>query len=89
LTLDGVTASTGATCHADSVRLSPVLRAMAVPPVVGMGAVRLSLERMTTEAEIDEVLHRLDALPDDRDERSAAIARPRTAPDEERRPLAG
>jgi len=59
--LDGVTASTGAACHADSVDLSPVLRAMAVPPVVGMGAVRLSLGRTTTEAEIDEVLHRLDA----------------------------
>jgi len=68
--LDGVTASTGAACHADSVDLSPVLRAMAVPPVVGMGAVRLSLGRTTTEAEIDEVLHRLDAVPDDRDQRS-------------------
>ena len=56
--LDGVAASTGAACHADSVELSPVLRAMGVPPVVGMGAVRLSLGRMTTEAEIDEVLDR-------------------------------
>jgi cysteine sulfinate desulfinase/cysteine desulfurase-like protein len=43
---------------------------MAVPPVVGIGAIRLSLGRTTTEAEIDEVLHRLDALPDDRDQRS-------------------
>jgi cysteine desulfurase len=57
--LDGVAASTGAACHADSVELSPVLRAMGVPPVVGMGAVRLSLGRMTTEAEIDEVIARL------------------------------
>ena len=56
--LDGVAASTGAACHADSVELSPVLRAMRVPPVVGMGAVRLSLGRMTTEPEIDEVLRR-------------------------------
>lgn len=54
--LDGVAASTGAACHADSVELSPVLRAMGVPTVVGMGAVRLSLGRMTTEAEINEVL---------------------------------
>lgn len=61
--LDGVAASTGAACHADSVELSPVLRAMGVPPVVGMGAVRLSLGRMTTEAEIDEVLDRVAALP--------------------------
>ena len=57
--LDGVAASTGAACHADSVELSPVLSAMGVPPNVGMGAVRLSLGRMTTEAEIDEVLGRL------------------------------
>ena len=60
--LDGVAASTGAACHANSVELSPVLRAMGVPPVVGMGAVRLSLGRMTTEGEIDEVLHRLAGL---------------------------
>ncbi len=57
--LDGVAASTGAACHADSVELSPVLRAMGVEPRVGMGAVRLSLGRMTTEAEIDEVLDRV------------------------------
>jgi len=56
--LDGVEASTGAACHADSVELSPVLSAMGVPPAIGMGAVRLSLGRMTTEAEIDEVLGR-------------------------------
>jgi cysteine desulfurase len=61
--IDGVAASTGAACHADSVELSPVLHAMAVPPVVGMGAVRLSLGRMTTEAEIEEFLHRVAGLP--------------------------
>lgn len=61
--LEGVAASTGAACHADSVELSPVLRAMGVPPAVGMGAVRLSLGRMTTEAEIDEVLDRLASIP--------------------------
>jgi len=54
-----IAASTGAACHADSVELSPVLAAMGVPPIVGMGAVRLSLGRMTTEAEIDEVLDRV------------------------------
>jgi cysteine desulfurase len=59
--LDGVAASTGAACHADSVELSPVLRAMGVPTAVGMGAVRFSLGRMTTEAEIDEVLDRVAA----------------------------
>jgi cysteine desulfurase len=60
--LDGVAASTGAACHADSVELSPVLTAMDVPPIVGMGAVRLSLGRMTTGAEIDEVLDRFDRV---------------------------
>jgi cysteine desulfurase len=54
--LDGVAASTGSACHAGSVELSPVLAAMGVPPQVGMGAVRLTLGRPTTEAEIDHVL---------------------------------
>ena len=58
--LDGVAASTGAACHADSVELSPVLRAMGVEPRVGMGAVRLSLGRMTTQGEVDDVLDRVD-----------------------------
>jgi cysteine desulfurase len=61
--LDGVAASTGAACHADSVELSPVLRARGVPPIVGMGAVRLSLGRMTAEAEIDEVVALLASIP--------------------------
>ncbi len=57
--LDGVAASTGAACHSGSVDLSPVLRAMAVPPEEGMGALRFSLGRGTTEAEIREVAERL------------------------------
>ena len=58
--LDDVAASTGSACHAGSVELSPVLRAMGVPPGVGMGAIRFSLGRGTTEAEINEVVERLD-----------------------------
>jgi cysteine desulfurase len=54
--LDGVAASTGSACHAGSVELSPVLAAMDVKPHVGMGAVRFSLGRPTTEAEVDAVL---------------------------------
>jgi cysteine desulfurase len=57
--LDGVAASTGAACHAGSVDLSPVLRAMGVPPEEGMGALRFSLGRGTTEAEVREVAERL------------------------------
>jgi cysteine desulfurase len=57
--LDGVAASTGSACHSGSVDLSPVLRAMGVPPEEGMGALRFSLGRGTTEAEIREVAERL------------------------------
>jgi cysteine desulfurase len=54
--LEGVAASTGSACHEGSVELSPVLRAMGVPTEVGMGAVRFSLGRATTEEEIDLVV---------------------------------
>jgi cysteine desulfurase len=52
----GVAASTGAACHAGSVKLSPVLEAMGVPPETGMGALRFSLGRPTTWAELENVL---------------------------------
>jgi cysteine desulfurase len=57
--LDGVAASTGSACHSGRVELSPVLSAMRVPEHVGMGAVRFSLGRVTTETEIDSVLTQL------------------------------
>ena len=60
--LDGVAASTGSACHSGRVELSPVLAAMGVPESVGMGAVRFSLGRATTEAEIDAVVGRLGAI---------------------------
>jgi cysteine desulfurase len=47
-------ASTGAACHDRSLKLSHVLGAMGVTEEVGMGAIRLSLGRPTTEAEVDE-----------------------------------
>lgn len=59
--LPGVAASTGSACHAGSVTLSPVLSSMGVPPDEGMGAVRFSLGRTTTQEEIDEVLRLLRA----------------------------
>ncbi len=58
--LDGVAASVGSACHAGSIELSPVLGAMGVPPEIGMGAIRFSLGRGTTEAEIRAVVERLD-----------------------------
>lgn len=57
--LDGVAASTGSACHAGRIELSPVLKAMGVPPEIGMGAVRFSLGRSTTAEEIDEVVELL------------------------------
>ena len=48
-----IAASTGSACHEGQVQLSPVLQAMGVPLDVGHGAVRLSVGRFTTEAEVD------------------------------------
>jgi len=60
--LDGVAASTGSACHTGHVELSPVLKAMWVAPKVGMGAIRFSLGRGTTNEEIDSVVNRLATL---------------------------
>ncbi|AHE99623.1 cysteine desulfurase [Thioalkalivibrio paradoxus ARh 1] len=57
--LDGVAASTGSACHSGVIELSPVLRAMGVPPEIGQGTVRFSLGRDTTDDEITEVAERL------------------------------
>jgi cysteine desulfurase len=54
-----VAASTGSACHAGQVTLSPVLQAMHVAPEVGMGAIRFSLGRYTTQDEVDEVVSQL------------------------------
>ncbi|MDP2740369.1 MAG: cysteine desulfurase family protein [Pseudorhodobacter sp.] len=51
-----VAASTGSACHSGRVDLSPVLNAMGVAPQIGMGAIRFSLGRTTTEDEIDHVV---------------------------------
>lgn len=57
--LEGVAASTGSACHAGSVELSPVLKAMGVSPEVGMGAIRFSLGRTTTMQELERVVQLL------------------------------
>ncbi len=54
--LEGVCASTGSACHEGSGEISPVLRAMGVDEAVGLGAVRFSLGRWTTQEEVDQVL---------------------------------
>jgi len=57
--LEGVAASTGSACHEETVTLSPVLEAMGISPQVGMGAVRFSLGRTTTLADIEYVAERV------------------------------
>jgi cysteine desulfurase len=57
--LEGVAASTGSACHSGRIELSPVLRAMHVPPEIGKGTVRFSLGRETTKEEITEVVEGL------------------------------
>ena len=61
--LDGVAASTGSACHSGSVELSPVQKAMAIAPEIGMGAIRFSLGPATTRTEIQDVLDRLRQIP--------------------------
>ena len=54
--MEVVAASTGSACHSGSVELSPVLKAMNIPPEIGMGAIRFSLGRTTTPEEIEATL---------------------------------
>ena len=54
-----IAASTGSACHTGERALSPVLTAMGVPPAVGHGAIRFSLGRGTTAAEIDAAVERI------------------------------
>ena len=48
-----IMASTGAACHDRTVTLSHVLSAMGVPPRIGMGALRLTVGRSNTMAQIE------------------------------------
>lgn len=52
-------ASTGSACHAGSIEVSPVLKAMGASPEVATGAIRFSLGRPTTR---DEITHTIDLL---------------------------
>jgi cysteine desulfurase len=59
-----VAASTGSACHSGGTEPSPVLAAMGVPRAVGAGAVRFSLGRTTTRAELETLLELLaEAVP--------------------------
>jgi cysteine desulfurase len=56
LDMKGIAVSAGSACKAGSSHPSSVLLAMGVPPAVAQAAVRFSVGRFTTEAEIDQVL---------------------------------
>ncbi|MBA4123403.1 MAG: aminotransferase class V-fold PLP-dependent enzyme [Acidobacteria bacterium] len=52
----GVCVSTGSACNSDAHTASPVLQAMNIPYSDAMGAIRFSLGRFNTEAEVNFVL---------------------------------
>ncbi len=57
--------STGSACNAENHTASPVLQAMDIPFSQAMGAIRFSLGRYNTEAEVDFVLENLPKIIDD------------------------
>lgn len=57
-----IAASTGSACHAGSIELSPVLKAMGITPENGVGAVRFSLGLKSTRAQVDSALAQLSTL---------------------------
>lgn len=54
-----IAVSPGAACHGDSITPSHVLTAMGIDPALARGAIRFSLGRETTEAEIEAVVEKL------------------------------
>ena len=60
--LDGVASSTESACHSGWDKLSPVSKAMRIPPETGMGAIRFSLGRTTTGEEIEATVKSLKSI---------------------------
>lgn len=60
----GICASAGAACSSGSLEPSHVLRAMKIDPKIAHGAIRFSLSRYTTDAEIDRTLEVLPGVID-------------------------
>lgn len=56
LSEQGICASAGAACSSGSLEPSHVLKAMGIDPKIAHGAIRFSLSRFTTDAEIDRAL---------------------------------
>lgn len=59
LDMHGICASSGSACTTGSLEPSHVLRAMGIPYTAAHGAIRFSLSRFNTEAEVDFVLDKL------------------------------
>lgn len=57
--IPAVAASTGSACHSGRITLSPVLEAMGIAPEIGIGAIRFSLGRSTTQDEVEMVVDQL------------------------------
>jgi cysteine desulfurase len=57
--LEGIAASTGSACHAGATSMSPVLAAMGMERHVGLGAIRFSLGRTTSEEDLDYAVDQL------------------------------
>jgi cysteine desulfurase len=70
-----VAASAGAACHADEVRLSATLRAIAAPLDWAMGTVRFSVGRCTTAEEVDRAVEVVSRAVRERSEEALANSR--------------
>jgi cysteine desulfurase len=64
LSEQGICASAGAACSSGSLEPSHVLKAMNVDPKIAHGAIRFSLSRYTTDAEVDRTLEVLPKVID-------------------------
>ena len=62
LDANGICVSAGAACHSGKVEPSGTMKAMGLPLHVAMGAVRFSLSRDTTAAEIEQAVETVTAL---------------------------
>ncbi len=74
LDLAGIAASTGSACATGSPEPSHVLTAMGLGPAEAMGALRLSLGRSTTEAEVEAAIEVVPRVLADVRDGSAALA---------------
>jgi cysteine desulfurase len=62
LDLEGIAASAGSACAAGSLEPSHVIGALGLDPRYGLGTIRFSLGRETTEGEIESVVRRVPSL---------------------------